>query len=61
MVAIKKILVELFNAQGQQVYNASAPYRDGPVDISRLAKGNYILVINSEDGKYRHIQKVIKQ
>ena len=43
------------------MYKADASYRNGSVDISRLAKGNYLLVINSEDGKYRHVQKIIKQ
>jgi hypothetical protein len=36
-------------------------YSNGSIDISKLAKGAYILNITSEDKKYRHVQKIIKQ
>jgi hypothetical protein len=60
MFTIKKISVQLYNLSGQQMINKETGYNDGSLDISRLSRGAYILSINSADGKYRHIQKIIK-
>lgn len=57
---IKRIKVELFNMKGQQLYAAMRSYVDGSVNINRLPKGLYILRIYSEDGKYRHVQKLVR-
>ena len=60
MFTIKKISIQLYNLSGQQIIKKETGYNDGSVDISRLSRGAYILSINSNDGKYRHIQKIIK-
>lgn len=61
LFTIKKISVQVFNLQGQLVYQETRGYQNGTVDMSRLAKGEYILTIYSDDRKYRHIQKILKQ
>lgn len=61
LFAIKKIAVNLFDLKGQLVYRAEQAYQNGAVDLSRLARGEYILTIISDDRKYRHIQKIIRQ
>jgi hypothetical protein len=61
MFAIKKISVQLFNMSGQQVWHSETNYQDGSIEISKLSRGAYILSIYSDDKKYRHLQKIIKQ
>jgi len=56
---VKKIMVQLYNMQGQEIFNTQQGYSNGSVDLSRLAKGAYILSIYSDNKKYRHIQKLI--
>ncbi|MFL5789768.1 MAG: T9SS type A sorting domain-containing protein, partial [Flavisolibacter sp.] len=60
MFTIKKIIVQVISVNGQQVYYNESPYQNGSVDLSLYARGNYILNITSEDGKYRYIQKLIR-
>jgi len=61
LFSIKQITVQLFNSKGQQVYNQRKGYSNGSVPLTNLAPGNYILHILSDDGKYRHVQKLLKQ
>lgn len=61
LFTIKKISVQLYALNGQLVYQEQHDYQNGTVDLSRLARGTYILTIYSDDRKYRHIQKVLKQ
>jgi hypothetical protein len=61
MFTIKRISVQLFSMNGQEVYRSDASYQDGAVDISNLSRGIYILSIYSEDRKYRHLQKIVRQ
>lgn len=59
--AVKTISIQLLNANGQVVYKNSGAYQNGSVDISKLAKGVYVLTIISDDRKYKYLQKIIKQ
>src|SRR5687768_2016819 len=59
MFEIKKIAVQLYNMQGQEIYRKEANYQSGTVNLSRFAKGAYILSITSDNRKYRHIQKIM--
>ena len=61
MFTIRKISVQLFNLSGQVVYQRESGYQDGSIDLAKFAPGTYILSIYSEDGKYRHLQKLVKQ
>jgi len=57
---VKKISVQLFNMQGQELYRLETGYQNGNFNISRFAKGAYILSIYSDNKKYRHVQKIIR-
>lgn len=56
---VKKIYVQLYNMQGQELFNSQKNYSDGSIDLGRFEKGAYILSIYSDNKKYRHIQKLI--
>jgi hypothetical protein len=60
MFAVKKIIVQLIGINGQQVYYQESAYQNGSVDMKKYATGNYVLSISSDDGKYKYIQKIIK-
>lgn len=57
---VKKISVQVFTMNGQEVYRSETGYQNGSINISRFAKGAYILSIYSDNKKYRHIQKLIR-
>ncbi len=57
---VRKISVQLYNMKGQEIYRQESGYQNGNVNINRFAKGAYILSIYSDNGKYRHIQKIIR-
>lgn len=57
---VKKISIQLYNTQGQELYRQESAYQNGSLDISRFAKGAYILSIYSDNKKYRHVQKIIR-
>ncbi len=57
---VKKIAVQLFNMQGQELYRLETGYQNGSFNISHFAKGAYILSIYSDNKKYRHVQKIIR-
>lgn len=61
LYSIKRISIQLHNSTGQEMYRNSGGYQNGSVDISNLAKGVYVLSITSEDKKYKHLQKIVKQ
>ncbi|MFN2458222.1 MAG: T9SS type A sorting domain-containing protein [Chitinophagaceae bacterium] len=58
---VKKISIDVFNIAGQRVLRRETGYQNGAINITTLARGNYILLITSDDRKYRHVQKIIKQ
>lgn len=57
---VKKISVQLYNMQGQEIYKQESIYQNGNININRFAKGAYILSIFSDNKKYRHVQKIIR-
>ncbi|HET6769223.1 MAG TPA: T9SS type A sorting domain-containing protein, partial [Chitinophagaceae bacterium] len=57
---VRKILVQVFNMQGQEIYKQESGYQNGNININRLARGAYILSIFSDNKKYRHVQKIIR-
>jgi hypothetical protein len=57
---VKKISVQLYNMQGQELYRLESGYQNGNLNISRFTKGAYILSIYSDNKKYRHVQKIIR-
>jgi hypothetical protein len=57
---VRKISVQLYNMQGQEIYKQESTYQNGNININRFAKGAYILSIFSDNKKYRHVQKIIR-
>ena len=57
---VKKMSVQLFNMQGQEMYRQESGYQNGSLNISRYSKGAYILSIYSDNKKYRHVQQIIR-
>src|SRR5688572_897736 len=57
---VRKISVQVYNMQGQEVYRQESGYQNGNININRFTKGAYILSIYSDNNKYRHIQKIIR-
>lgn len=57
---VKKISVQLYNMQGQELYRMETAYQNGSFNINRFAKGAYILSIYSDNKKYRHVQKIVR-
>ena len=60
LFSIRRISVQVFDYKGQLVYNQSKGYSSGSIPLTNLASGTYVLNILSDDGKYRHVQKIIK-
>jgi hypothetical protein len=58
---VKRLSVQLYNLKGQLVYQQQGGYQNGSVDLRPYARGQYILSIYSDDRKYRHIQKLIRE
>ncbi|MFN2439943.1 MAG: T9SS type A sorting domain-containing protein, partial [Chitinophagaceae bacterium] len=61
LFTIKKIDIRLTTINGQEIYRSETGYQNGSVNTQKFAAGAYILSITSDDGKYRHIQKIIKR
>lgn len=61
MIGVRRVSVQIINMNGQVVYREDKGYQNGTVPIQRFASGAYILNIISDDNKYRHIQKIVKQ
>ena len=59
--SIKKISVQLFNLAGQQVFSKEDLYQGGSINLANYARGIYILAITSDNKKFRHIQKVLRE
>ena len=61
MFTIQKISVKVFTFTGQEIFREESDYQNGFVDFGKYARGTYILSITSENGKYRHLQKIVKK
>jgi hypothetical protein len=58
---IKRIVVQIHNTTGQLVYRKEDGYQNGTIDLTKLAKGAYVLTITSSDYKQQFIQQFVKQ
>jgi hypothetical protein len=57
---VKKISIQLYNMQGQELYRQESGYQNGSININKYAKGAYVLSIYSDNKKYRHVQKIVR-
>ena len=60
LLTIKSIQVQVVNLAGQLLFNKTAAYGSGNIDISSLPRGMYILTITSNDRKYQFTRKFNK-
>jgi hypothetical protein len=60
-LGIRKILITVTSMSGQTIVKKETGYQTGSISIGTLPAGQYILTIFSDDNKYRHVQKFIKQ
>ncbi|TBR18580.1 MAG: T9SS type A sorting domain-containing protein [Chitinophagaceae bacterium] len=56
---VKKILIQLLNINGQEIKREEKNYQDGVINLTKNAKGIYIICITSDNGKYKHVQKIM--
>ena len=61
IVGVRKIVVHLYDASGRLVFSETKGYTNGSLTLAPFARGTYFLSIYSEDRKYRHLQKLVKQ
>ena len=61
ITGIKKITIQLFDMAGRLAFKRESIYTSGDVPIHHLASGVYILNIFSDDNKYKHVQKIVRQ
>lgn len=61
MFEVKELVIQVHNLNGQLLMKRSTGYQNGSVDISRLARGTYILTITSSDYKQQFVKKVLRK
>lgn len=61
LTGIRKISVQVLAANGQVVWREERGYSNGSIPVQRFAPGLYVLQIVSNDGRYRHVQKLLRQ
>lgn len=57
---IKTVGVSLYNMKGQLLLKSTQSYQNGSVQIGKLPAGTYVMEILSDNGKYKHIQQIVK-
>lgn len=60
MFTVRRIILQIHNTAGQLVLRKESGYENGVLDVSRLAKGAYVLTITSSDYKQQFIQRFVK-
>lgn len=61
MPGIRTVVVQIISVTGQIIVTKETAYANGSININRYASGAYVLSIISADGRYRHIQKIVKK
>ena len=60
LTSVTTMRVQVINLAGQLLYDRETGYQNGSVFVGLLPKGAYVLAITSSDGKYRYVNKFIK-
>lgn len=61
LTTVQKIIVRVFNMQGQLLYREERSYDNASLNFSRYPAGMYIVSIMSDDGNYKFTERIIKQ
>ncbi len=60
LTGIQTINIRITSTNGQVVAQSRQGYQNGSVSTRKLASGNYVLEIWSDDRKYKHVQQFVK-
>ncbi len=60
LTGIQTINIRITSTNGQVVAQQRQSYQNGSVSTRKLASGNYVLEIWSDDRKYKHVQQFVK-
>lgn len=60
LTGIQTINIRITSTNGQVVAQQRQSYQNGSVSTRKLAGGNYVLEIWSDDRKYKHVQQFVK-
>jgi len=60
VTGIIEMNVKVFALNGQLLYQADLPYRDGVLHLQGLAAGSYVAVFAASKNKYRYISRFNK-
>lgn len=61
LTSVQKIVVRVFNMQGQLIFREERGYDNASINFSRYPAGMYIISIMSDTNNYKLTQKIIKQ
>ena len=61
LTTVQKIVVRVFNMQGQLLYREERGYDNASLNFSRYPAGMYIVSIMSDDGKFKFTERIIRQ
>ena len=61
LTSVQKIVIRVFNTQGQLLFKEDRGYASASINISRLPAAVYIISIMSDDGKYKLSERIVKQ
>ncbi len=60
VLGVNSIQTRIYNMAGQIVYLNNTAYTDGAINVKKLSAGEYILKIESDNGRYKFIKRFIK-
>lgn len=61
LTGITRLSIQVISLNGQVVWKEERGYNNGSIPLDRIARGMYILNIVSNDNRYRHVQKIVRQ
>jgi hypothetical protein len=61
IATVKKMTIQVHNSGGQMMISRESAYTNGDIDLGRFSKGVYYLMLNTNDGRHRYVQKLIKR
>jgi Secretion system C-terminal sorting domain len=58
---IRQMTVQLVDMQGRQLAQNTVSFKNGQIPVSKLPAGMYFIKFISDNRKYTHLQKIVKQ
>lgn len=60
MFTVKRLIIQVYNANGQLLQRKETGYSSGSIDTRALSKGAYVITITSEDYKQQFVKQFFK-